>query len=303
MGSVLANPLPVVLAREHQPVKELKMSRKRRTPIRPCTISMLNRKGGVGKTSSCYHLGGEFAERGYRTLLVDMDPQGSLSSLLGVKEALGLERKDTVAGLFDPKLDLAPKDIIRPTQWSQLDLAPSCSDLNDYNLPRPENYPEWHASLGHFLQEARSDYDVILIDCPPNLNLCSWNALLASHFVLIPLQCEDYGAQGLAHVLQCVEMVKEHGNPKLHLLGFLLTMVARLSIHKAYQQEIRKLYGKDVLTANVPFLTAYKEAISYGMPINRYDSDSDAARAIGAVADEILARVKQHQQITTKEAS
>jgi chromosome partitioning protein len=262
---------------------------------------MLNRKGGVGKTSSVFHLGGMFADRGYRTLLVDMDPQASLSSMLGVKAALALGKKDTVAGLFDPQFDPAPKEIIRATGWANLDLAPCCSDLNDYNLPRPETYPEWQAVLGHFLQEVRSAYDIILIDCPPNLNLASWNALMASHFVVIPLQCEDYGAQGIVHALQFVEQAKRHGNPKLTLLGFLLTMVARLSIHRAYQQEIRKLYGKDVLNGKVPYLTAFKEAISYGQYVNRYAPDSDAAKAINKVADEVLARVLERQNTTTLE--
>jgi len=123
---------------------------------------------------------------------------------------------------------------------------------------------------------------------------------MASHFVMCPLQCEDYGAQGLIHVLQFVEMAKSGGNAKLHLLGFLLTMVARLSIHKAYEQEIRKLYGKDVFTATFPYLTAYKEAISYGMPITTYSPASPAAQAIREVADEVIARVKEHQEIATK---
>ena len=238
-------------------------------------------------------------------MLVDMDPQASLTQgLLGVKEALALEKKNSVAGLFDSRLDPAPEDIIRSTRWENLDLLPSCRVLNDMNLPRPEEAThDRQAALADFLQEIRSRYDIILIDCPPNLNLCSWNALMASHFVMCPLQCEDYGAQGLIHVLQFVDTVKSHGNPKLKLLGFLLTMVARLSIHKAYEQELKKLYHKDVFTSHFPYLSAYKEAISYGMPITAYKPESPAAQAIREVANEVLARVKKHQEITTKELS
>ncbi len=232
-----------------------------------------------------------------------MDPQGSLTQgILGVKESLSVSKKNSVAGLFDLQFDPGPTDIIRPTKWKNLDLAPSSNALNDYNLPRPETYPDRQSVLSDFLQEVRSNYQVILIDCAPNLNLCGWNALMASHFVLCPLQCEDYGAQGLAYALQFVEMAQQHGNPKLHLLGFLLTMVvARLSIIAAYQREIRGLYGKGVFTAEVPFLTAYKEAISYQQPVSFYKSGSEATRAIRAVADEILARAQEHHLLTTKE--
>jgi chromosome partitioning protein len=281
------------------------MSRTPRVPTPPVTISMLNMKGGVGKTSSCFHLGGVFAERGYRTLLVDMDPQASLTQgLLGVEDALGMGKENSVAGLFDPTLDPTPGESIRRTRWDKLDLLPSCRELNDVNLPRPlETHSDRQTALGDFLREIRSRYDIILIDCPPNLNLCSWNALLASHFAVCPLQCEDYGAQGLIHVLQFVEFARKHGNPRLHLLGFLLTMVSRLSIHKAYEREIRKLYGEEVFTATVPYLTAFKEAISYGLPVTEYEPASVAARAIHEVADEVSTRIQQHRKNITLETT
>jgi chromosome partitioning protein len=261
----------------------------------------------VGKSTLSHNLGGVFAEMGFRTLLLDADPQASLSQGLmfgGVKAALALGKRDSLAGLFDSRLDLAPDDIIRPTRWQGLDIAPASVDLNTYNLPNPtETSPDWQAALGHFLQEVRAKYDIILIDCPPNLNLCSYGALLGSNFVLTPLQPESYGGQGIAHVLQFIELAKQSGNQDLRLLGFVLSMVGRrLSIQKLYQEEIRRLYGTDVFEADVPFATAYKEAVSSGTPVNFYKPASEATRAIRLVAEEILARVAEHQN-PKKEAS
>ena len=281
------------------------MSSPRRAPTPPVTISLLNMKGGVGKTSSCFHLGGVFCERGYRTLLIDVDPQASLTQgLLGVKDALGLGKEDSVAGLFDRTLDVRPEDVIRKTRWEKLDILPSSRELNDVNLPRPaEAEAERQTALADFLREVRPLYDIILIDCPPNLNQASWNALLASNYVICPLQCEDYGAQGLIRVLNFVDLAMKHGNRKIRLLGFLLTMVSRLSIHRAYETEIRKLYGDEVFAATVPYLTAFKEAISYGMPVTQYQSGSGAADAIRRVADEVLNRIQKHRLNISEETT
>jgi chromosome partitioning protein len=265
--------------------------------FRPITISFLNRKGGVGKTSCCHHLGGAFAEK-FRTLVVDCDPQCSLTQgLLGVKEALAVERGRSIAGLFDLRLDPSPADIIRPTKWKRLDLAVGSAVLDEYNLPRPETHVGLQRVLPDFLQEVRGSYDVILIDCPPNLNLCSWNALLASDFVVTPVQCEDYGSQGIAFASRFSDLARERGNPKLQPLGFVLTMVGRLTIHQAYRQQIRSLYKDAVFETEIPYLRDYKEAITYGMPVGQYKSQSPAAKVIRRLAEELLERAGACQEL------
>jgi chromosome partitioning protein len=259
----------------------------------PLTICFLNRKGGVGKTSTTFHVSGALAKQGHRVLLVDMDPQSSLTQgLLGVREALALPAARTVAGLFDDRLDPDPAAILVSTRHKNIWLAPACTLLNDYNLPRPEKYPNLQFALRDFLQEVRGRFDMVLIDCPPNLNLCSFCALLAADHVIIPLQAEDYGAQGIVHVLQMIDMARAEQNPGLRLMGYVLTMVGRLSIQDAYRKQLRELYGSQVFAASLPYLKDFKESISYGLPVGNYRPGSPAAKAVQELAREILERAK-----------
>lgn len=259
----------------------------------PTVVCFLNRKGGVGKTSTVHHLGGVFAQAGRRVLVVDMDPQFSLTQgLLGAKAALSLPAANTVAALFDDSLDPDPDSIIRPTAFEGLDLAPCGTSLNGYNLPDPHLNLSLQGALALFVAEVRDRYDIVLIDCPPNLNLCSWAALLAADAAVVPLQPEDYGSQGIIHVRQFVALAAQRANPRLRLLGYLLTMVRlRLGIHVAYRQQLQAQYGDAVFAADVPDLTHFKEAITVQTPVSYYKPKSKAADAIRAVADEIVGRV------------
>jgi chromosome partitioning protein len=131
----------------------------------------------------------------------------------------------------------------------------------------------------------------VLIDCPPNLHLCSWAALVASDHLVVPLQAEDFGSQGVAAILDCLEAVRRGANPRLHLAGYLLTMFnPRLGIHKAYEATLRQLYGADVFSVAVPLATDFKEAIARRQPIAQYKPKGASAKAVKALADELLAR-------------
>jgi chromosome partitioning protein len=262
-------------------------------PFPSLVVSFLNRKGGVGKTSSVHNIGGLFARDGARTLLVDADPQFSLTQgLLGTRPALSLLKEQTVTALFDESCDPDPQRIIRPTAFERLHLAPGSALLNRYNLPDPHLQNQaLQSALALFVNEVRDRYDIILIDCPPNLNMSSWCALLSSDACVIPTQPEDYGAQGLIHVVQMIEQATSGPNPRLKLMGYLLTMVRpRLGIHIAYRDQLKAQYGRAVFETEVPDLTHFKEAITAQMPISHYKPKSKATVIIRAVAAEMISR-------------
>ena len=258
----------------------------------PLTIAMLNRKGGCGKTSTCHHLAGAFAREGRRVLLVDMDPQASLTQgLFGPQVTESLDPRATVAGLFDDGVDPDPATLIRPTAFEKIAIVAGSNSLDDYNIPRPQETGNLQLTLRQFLREARDHYDVALIDCPPNLSLCSWTALLAANSVVVPVQAEDYGAQGIVYIQRAFDAALAYHNPRLRLAGYLVTMFNKsLGIHTAYNHQLRTLYGDQVFETTVPLAKDYKEAVAARQPVSFYKPRSAAAKSIKAVADELIAR-------------
>src|SRR5262249_53689370 len=152
----------------------------------------------------------------------------------------------------------------------------------DFNVPRPfDAPPESQGCLRSFLAEVRRSYDLVLIDCPPNLHLCSWAALVASDHLIVPLQPEDYGAQGLGPVQESADLVAGGPNPGLNLLGFLLTMHnPRLAIHKLYETLLREQYGPAVFETRIPYAADFKEAIARRQTITRYKPRGASAKAV-----------------------
>ncbi len=254
-------------------------------------ISFLNRKGGVGKTSSVFHLTGHFAQTGSTVLVCDLDPQSSLSQgFFGPSYVESLPKKNTVAALFDDAYDPQIEEVVHNTPFENLWIIPATNDLTDHNTPRPEEAKNQYA-LRDILGEARSHAQVTLVDCPPNLQLCSWAALLASDFVVVPVIPEDFSSQGLIYVQQAIDAAMTNGNPRLRLLGYMLTMYNRqLGIHKAYEKLLREQYGELVFETVFPLATAFKEAVSRRHPITIDKPKSAAADAVRALADEIAHR-------------
>ena len=261
----------------------------------PLTIAMLNRKGGCGKTSTCHHLAGALAKEGRRVLLVDMDPQASLTQgLFGPQVTESLELGETVASLFSDDLDPDPSDLIRPTAFERISIVAGSNDLDDYNLPRPQETGEIQLTLRQFLREARDLYDIALIDCPPNLSLCSWTALLAADSVVVPVQAEDYGAQGIVYIQRAFDAALAYHNPQLRLAGYLVTMFNKsLGIHTAYNHQLRSLYGDEVFEATIPLAKDFKEAVAARQPVSFYKPKSAAAKSVKAVADELIVRASE----------
>lgn len=267
-------------------------------------ITMLNQKGGVGKTSCTHHLAGTLAQMGRRVLLVDNDPQSSLTQgFWGPTLTRQLDPGTTVAALYAGGRPY-PEQVIHPTGVPGIDLVPGCRHATDANVPRPHEADDAIQScLRALLDEVRARYDLVFIDCPPNLHLCSWAALVASDHLIVPLQPEDYGAQGIVDVQESVARVLSGPNPDLTLLGYLITMVApRRTVHQLYEERLRAMYGSDVFRARVPEAADFVEAIARRQPIAQYKPKGSAAKAIRALADELLTRLGARATARTEAA-
>ena len=256
-------------------------------------ICLINQKGGCGKSSTCFHLAGHFAAQGLNVLLIDADPQGSLSQgFFGPTAIECLTSVETLAAVFDDSQFVSPNALVTPTAFQHISVVRANQSLAPHNTPCPEITGLKQQALRVTTGEL-SGFDVVLIDCPPNLYQCSWNALLASDFVLIPVPPEDFGTQGLRVVHQAIDNAR-YLNPKLHLLGHLVTRYdGRLLVHESYTQRLRKLYGESVLNTVIPEATAFKVALACRKPVTFYGPKSKAARATQALGEEMMARIAQ----------
>ena len=260
--------------------------------VTPFRIAMVNRKGGCAKTGTTHQISGCFAKMGLRVLLVDMDPQASLTQgFFGPATTEGLPDQKTVLSLFDDSLDPDPAKVLMPTPCEGITILAGANRLDDYNRPRPTEEGPLQTSLRSFLKEVEGQFDVTLIDCPPNLHLCSWNALLAADFVMVPLQAEDFGAQGITHIQRAIDLALMKYNPSLRMLGYLVTLRQRLAIHDAYERQLRELYGEFVFDAPFPMKKDFKEAIAERAPIHFLKPKCAAAKDVNKIADEILRRI------------
>jgi chromosome partitioning protein len=259
-------------------------------------ITMLNLKGGVGKSTCTFHLGCTLATTGRRVLLVDNDPQTSLSQgVWGPEATAELDPAATIASVYAGDVP-PPSQVIRATGIAGVDLLPGSRLADQYNVPRPHLLPwEQQAALREVLDEARPAYDLVLVDCPPNLYGASWAAMVASDAILVPCQCEDYGSQGLEFVRESLAMVLAGANPRLVPLGLVLTMVApRRALHQAYEQKLRAEYGPAVFAATIPHAAELPEATSLRRPIHKHKPRGGSAKAFAALAEEVLTRLEAH---------
>jgi chromosome partitioning protein len=255
-------------------------------------VCVLNQKGGVGKTSTCFHLSATLAQRGRRVLLVDNDPQASLTqNFHGPDGLLAFPPATTIAGILAGE-DPLPAQVIRSV-LPGVDLVPGSEAAASYNQADP------HLGKGGdpfclrgFLSEVSDDYDYVLIDCTPTLYFCAWVSLIAADHLIIPLNPEDSGAQGIGKVLECVGRVQAGPHPGLGHPWYLITRsVPRSSLHQYYEESLRGLYKDSVLTTVVPHLLAYPEATSERKPVGVHKPKGAAAKVMKALAEELEARV------------
>lgn len=256
-------------------------------------LTLLNQKGGVGKTSCTHHLAGTLAQQGRRVLLVDNDPQSSLTQgFWGPIAARQVDPSATVAALYNGDFPF-PEQVIHPTGIAGIDLVPGSRRSTSHNVPDPHLADsELQNCLRVFLDDVRDRYDIVMIDCPPNLHLCSWAALVASDHLIVPLQPEDYGAQGIVDVQESVARVASGSNPSLNLLGYLITMInPRKTIHRLYEEMLRGLYGDRVFAAMIPEAVDFVEAIAQRKPVAQFKPKGAAAKSITTLAAEVEARL------------
>jgi chromosome partitioning protein len=249
-------------------------------------LAVVNQKGGVGKTTTAVNLAASIAASERPTLLVDLDPQANSTSAYDLAPA---ERHvyDALIG------ECVMKDLVLSSELRHLDVVPSGRDLYgaEIELVSTQNRER---QLERALADLRDDYDYVLIDCPPSLGLLTLNALSAADAVIIPLQCEYYALEGLAGLLETIELVRSQINPGLALEGIVLTMVdLRNNLSRQVSEEVRSHFGGDVFETVIPRNVRLSEAPSHGKPILLYDIHSKGATSYLQLAKELLGRCAQ----------
>ena len=249
----------------------------------PRIIAIVNQKGGVGKTTTTINLAAALTLRGKKILLIDLDPQGNAATGLGIPRA---SRDVTIYDVFvdGTSIEEATMETVVPG----LKLVPSHIDLAGAELEIGDR-----AGRTTILRDALKavNYDYVLIDCPPSLNLLTVNALSAARSVLVPLQCEFFALEGLSQLLQTVEMAKANINPNLVIDGVMLTMYdQRNRLSGQVAADVRKHLGRAVFKTIIPRNVRIAEAPSFGKPVIMYDPQSSGSKAYMSLADEMLNR-------------
>lgn len=248
-------------------------------------ISVTNQKGGVGKTTTSINIAYCLSKKGFRTLLIDFDPQGNATSGLGID-------KNTLAGSMSEVImeTVSLVDVILPTRHKNLFLAPTTSHLANTEVELAQANRRF-SRLKNAIDNTPG-YDFVIIDNPPSLSLLTVNGLIASRYVLLPVQAEFYALEGLGQLLETMKLIRKSMNPTLDLLGVLTTMVdGRTTLSGQVHAEIARHFPGKVFKNSIPRNIRLAEAPSHGLPVGAYDRFSKGARAYKAVTKEVIERV------------
>lgn len=255
-------------------------------PFGPKIIAVANQKGGVGKTTTTINLGAALAEKGRKVLVIDLDPQGNSSTGLGIDP----EQRDYTT--YDLLIEDVPLgELILSTETPGVFLIPATVDLSSADIELVANEKRsflLHDALRQVGMD-RFDFDFILVDCPPSLNLLTVNAMVAAHSVLVPLQSEFFALEGLSQLMLTIREVRQTANPNLRIEGVVLTMYdARNNLSRQVEEDARENLGDLVFATVIPRNVRVSEAPSFSQPVLAYDTLSKGAAAYRSLADEIL---------------
>jgi chromosome partitioning protein len=248
-------------------------------------IAIANQKGGVGKTTTAINLSASLAAGGSRVLLIDTDPQGNSTSGVGFNKSE--ERSCIYNVLID---DLPVTEVVRNSKWPDLFVVPATIQLAGAEIELVD-MEEREGRMKKALEPIRSEYDFIIIDCPPSLGLLTLNALTAADGILIPIQCEYYALEGLGQLMNTIALVRKHLNKQLRIEGVLLTMYdSRTNLSEQVAEEVRKYFKQYVFNTVIPRNVRLSEAPSYGKHILEYDPRSKGAELHLDLAREVMKR-------------
>lgn len=250
-------------------------------------ITLINQKGGTGKTTCAVNLSAYLAVHGKRVLLVDMDPQGNATSTLvgNISPSLTTSIYHTLVG------GILPEDVLRPTGLFSLDILPASQDLAGATVELVKDQNR-EFRLYDVVSRIRKNYDFVLIDCPPSLGILTLNGIVAADSVIIPVQCEYYALEGLGQILNTLKMVKENLGKDIGVLGAICTMYdKRNRLSRSVLKEVRRNFPGHVFETVIPRNIALAEAPGYGKTIYQFSPSSGGANAYRQFALEIMARV------------
>ncbi len=252
-------------------------------------VSIVNQKGGVGKTTTAVNLAAGLGNAGKKILLVDADPQGNSTS------GFGINKKEVVFSSYDLLIGAQKAEVATvTTTFKNVSVIPANMDLAGAEVELI-TIEQRESQLKRALSLVRDKYDYILIDCPPSLGLITINALTAGDTVLVPLQCEYYAMEGLSQLMSSIRQIKRLYNPELELEGVLLTMYdGRLNLTHQVVEELKKFFANKLYKTTIPRAVRLSEAPSYGMPIQYYDRRSKGAKAYDELAKEFISRNRRY---------
>lgn len=247
------------------------------------TIAVANQKGGVGKTTTTINLSAALAEQGKKVLLVDLDPQGNATSGVGVDKR---ELENTVYELISGRITL--EECLIETDFLNLSVLPANINLSGAEIDLID-MEDREYYLKEILAPVKDDYDFILIDCPPSLNMLTVNAMTAADTVLVPIQCEYYALEGLSQLIHTINLVKRKLNPDLRMEGVVFTMYdARTKLSMQVVENVKQTLKENIYNTIIPRSIKLAEAPSYGMPITAYAPTSPGADSYRLLAMEVI---------------